>query len=265
MKPEGVLRRISDSNREKRTPHRPPNDESAPAFFYSIAIAAGATAAAMLFTRGGVSLLLFFAVSLGALVVLRRWTVGVILLLVQAALLVGQRPDLMHRASISDLILASAIMALLVAASRFLVIAPELSPVADLSEATRRYVPMRFRGTLSSLVRRDGSFCPAERFTAALRILIAVGGAAFLLRSIPVNPYALDEAWLIPSGLRVISLGVLLLVIFLVTDFLLEVMTWRQISVSEARIFLRSVLTSWCDRDLRAINRHDLYQRRPRR
>ena len=91
MKPEGVLRRISDSNRETKTSHRPPNDESEPAFFYAIAMAAGATATAMLFTRGGVSLLLFFAVSLGALVVLRHWTVGVILLLVQAALLVGQR------------------------------------------------------------------------------------------------------------------------------------------------------------------------------
>ena len=265
MKPEGVLRRISDSNRETKTAHRPPNDESEPAFFYAIAMAAGATATAMLFTRGGVSLLLFFAVSLGTLVVLRRWTVGVILLLVQAALLVGQRQDLMHRASISDLILASAIMTLLVAASRFLVIAPELSPVADLSEATRRYIPRRLRGTLSSLVRRDGHFCPAERFTAALRILLAVGGAAFLLRSIPVNPYALDEAWLIPSGLRVISLGILLLAIFLVTDFLLDVMTWRRISLIEARVFLRSVLTSWCDRELRAINRHDLNQRRPRR
>jgi hypothetical protein len=92
-----------------------------------------------------------------------------------------------------------------------------------------------------------------------------VGGAAFLLRSIPVNPYALDEAWLIPSGLRVISLGILLLAIFLVTDFLLDVMTWRRISLIEARVFLRSVLTSWCDRELRAINRHDLNQRRPRR
>ncbi|MBC8290818.1 MAG: hypothetical protein H8E37_10930, partial [Planctomycetes bacterium] len=261
----GVLRRISESNREKKTSHRPPTDESAPAFFYAIAMAAGATAAAMLFTRGGVSLLLFFAVALGALVILRRWTVGVILLLVQAALLVGRQQDLMHRASIPDLILASAIMTLLVAASRFLIIAPELSPVADLSEATRRYVPKRFRGKLNSLVRRDGNYCPAERFTAVLRVLIAVGGAALLLRSIPVNPFALDEFWLIPSGLRVISLGILLLTIFLVTDFLLDVLTWRRISTSEARVFLRSVLTSWCDRELRAIYRHNLKQRRRRR
>lgn len=265
MKHDGVLRRISESNREKKPERRSAESKSSPAFFYAMAMVAGATAAAMMFRRGGVSLLVFFAVALGALVILRRWTVGVILLLIQAALLAGQPQVLMDRASTSDLILASAVITLVIASCRFLMIAPELSPVADLSRATQRMLPRRFQHTPGPLTRRNSRFCPAERFTAALRILLSVGGAAFLLRSIPVNPRALDEAWLIPSGLRLISLGVLLLAIFLVTDLLIDVLTWRRISPREARVFLRSVLTSWCDRELRTVHRHELKQPRSRR
>lgn len=265
MKPDGLLRRISDSNQETVTGSRQPADESSPAFFYLITMAAGATATAMMFTRGAGSFLLFLMVTLGALVILRRWTVGLVLLLIQAALLVGQPRIEMKQASLWDLILAAAAITLLAAASRFLMVAPELSPVADLSAATRRLMPRKLRGAGSSLVRHAGHYGVAERLTLIFRVVLAVGGAAFLLRSIPVNPFALDEAWLIPSGLRLISLGVLLLAIFLVTDLLLDVVTWRRISPREARLFLRSVLTSWCDRELRAIFRHGLKQRRSRR
>lgn len=266
MKFDGILHRISDSNRERPSEPARRSGEDSPAVFYGIAIAAGAAASALTFTQSGISLLLLLAVAIAALVLLRMWTVGIVLLIIQGALLFGQPQALMVRVSPFDLILAAGVMTLLLAACRYFVIAPELSPVADLSDSTIRYLPERFRESLAGqLSRRARRFSVAERSTGLLRIVLAVAGAAFLLRSVPVNPYALDEARLIPSGLRLISLGVLLLSIFLVTDLLLDTMTWRRISLREARLFLRSVLTSWCDRELRAVNRHDAKQRRKRR
>jgi hypothetical protein len=266
MKPDSILQRISDSNQDVPLQSRQATGESSPAFFYAIAIAAGATASALTFTRNGAELLLLFAVALAALVILRLWTVGILLLIVQAALFAGQPLRLIDRVSLFDLVIAVSVMILLVAASRFLMIAEELSPLAGLSEAARRYLPGKIRKATDQTLTRDArEFGIAERGTGILRIILAVAGAALLLRAIPVNPNAEDEVQLIPTGLRLISLGVLMLSVFLVTDLLIEAVTWRRLSVREARVFLRSVLTSWCDRELRAVMYQEMKQRRKRR
>lgn len=266
MKPDGILQRISDSNRDAPALSQPATGEGSPAVFYGIAIAGGAVASALTFTRNGPELLLLFAAALAALVILRLWTVGILLLIVQAALTAGQTMDQNDSVSMFDLIIAAAVMTLLVAAGRFLMIARELSPLADLSEATRRYLPEKLRTrTDESLTRNARGFGIAERGTVILRIVLAVAGAALLLRAIPIDPNSLDDVWLIPPGLRLISLGVLMLSIFLVTDLLIEAVTWRRLSVREARVFLRSVLTSWCDRELRTIMYQEMKQRRKRR
>jgi hypothetical protein len=266
MKPDGILQRISESNRDRPAQPHQATVEGSPALFYGIAIAAGATASAMLFTRGGAGLLILFAAGLAALVVLRLWTVGILLLVIQGALFAGQPQRLIDRVSFLDLVTAAGVMTLLVAGSRFLMIARELSPIANLSEATRRYLPRNLReSTEHDLTRHAADFGIAERGTGILRIVLAVAGAALLLRAIPVDPNSLDDAWLIPSGLRLISLAVLLLSIFLVTDLLIETVTWRRLSVREARVFVRSVLTTWCDRELRAVMYQEMKQRRNRR
>lgn len=266
MKPDGILQRISESNQDAPTLPRQVTDEGPPAFFYAMAIAVGATTSAMMFSRGGAGLLLLFAAGLAGLVVLRLWTVGVLLLVIQGALFAGQPQRLIDRVSPFDLLIAAAVMILIVAASRFLMIARELSPIASLSGATRRYLPGNLReSTEQALTRNAVDFSSAERATGLVRIVLAVVGAALLLRAIPVHPSALDDAWLIPSGLRLISLAVLMLAIVLVTDLLIETVTWRRLSYREARVFLRSVLTSWCDRELRAVMYQEIKNRRNRR
>ena len=266
MKPDGILKRISDSNRDAPAMSHRASDQTSPAFFYGIAIAAGAAASVTMFSRGGAGLLLGFAAGLAALAILRLWTVGILLLVIQGALFAGEPQRLIDRVSLLDLITAAGVMTLLVAGSRFLMIARGLSPIVNLSEATRRFLPGNLRASAEQeFTRHTADFGIAERSTAVLRIVLAVAGAALLLRVIPVDPGALDDAWLIPSGLRLISLAVLLLSIFLVTDLLIETVTWRSLSVREARVFLRSVLTVWCDRELRAVMYQEMKQRRNRR
>lgn len=249
MKPDGILRRISESNQDGPLQPSQSTGETSPAFFYSIAIAAGAAASALTFSRGGVWLILLFGLALAGMMILRLWTPGVLLLIVQAALFGGQPMKLIDRVSLPDLMIAAAVITLVVAGSRFLMIARNLSPIASLSESVRRYLPDGLReSTGQTLTRNAVAFGHGERVTAILRIVLAVVGAALLLRAIPVDPTAEDTVWLIPTGLRLISLGVLMLSIFLVTDVLVETITWRRLSIREARVFLRSVLTSWCDR-----------------
>jgi len=236
------------------------------ATFYGLTIAAAAVTCTLTFSVARAELILLFAVAVAALFLFRMWMPGLLLLIVQTALYLEQPQLMIDRISPFDLLISFSVVTLLIASSRFLLLAPEQSPVAAVTKTTQRWLPQTFRRLTVSPLSRSGDHAGGtERATGLLRAAVAVAGAAILLMSIPIIPDSRDEVQLIPVGLRLISLGILLLGIFLVTDFLLSIVAWKRISPREARLFLGSVLTSWCDRELRTIHRQEQKLRQRRR
>ena len=101
-----------------------------------------------------------------------------------------------------------------------------------------------------------------ELMGIATRALLLVLGAGLLLEMLPIEQSSVREVGLTPTGLRTISIGLVLFTGYLVLTLPLSEVRWRRLTPDQADIYLRSRLVCWLHRDLRAVER---YQRRLRR
>lgn len=102
------------------------------------------------------------------------------------------------------------------------------------------------------------------------KLAIVIGMSAYvasqLLASVPLNPeargFTIREYRLIPTGYRVIMLGLKLFCIALVSWIAINELVWRSLSKRQAAIYLRSTFLGWIHRDFRMIAKRRIKHRK---
>ncbi|NQV23359.1 MAG: hypothetical protein HQ518_03235 [Rhodopirellula sp.] len=211
----------------------------------------------------------FFALMFGV----RFWSVALIFLMVQAGLFLAEPGSVgAYADSPGSSLLAGSVLALLISGSRYLTLtsSPSSYPLSNRSsikvalQHARRAPRKSFRrfGVLPRDAVTVGSF---ELFTMLARIVISVAAVSMLLAIVPLDPAAPENARLIPTAVRTITLGIILLLICVLGNALMNVLAWRKPSPSEASFFLRSELSKWIHREVSAVSRRRIQLRASRR
>ena len=211
----------------------------------------------------------FFCVMIG----FRFWAVGLIFLMVQVGLFVVEPGSIgAFVDSRVSFLVSIGVLALLISSCRYLTLTSSPSPYR-LSNRSSFKVAMQHirrmpRGDFArfGVLSRDPSTVSSmEVVTMLLRIVMSVVVVSILLSAVPLRPDAPEYARLIPPAVRAVTLGVILLMIYALANGLMNVLSWRRLSSSEAKVFLLSELSKWIHREVSAVSRRRIKFRASRR
>lgn len=211
----------------------------------------------------------FFGVMIG----FRFWAVALIFLMVQVGLFVVEPWSLgAFVYSRGSYLVAIGVLALLISSCRYLTLTSSPSPYR-LSNRSSFKVAMQHirrmpRGDFARfgvLSRSASTVSSMEVVTMLLRIVMSVVAVSILLWAVPLQADSPEYARLHPSPVRAITLGVILLLVFVLANGLMNVLSWRRLSASEAKVFLRSEVSKWIHREVSAVSRRRIRFRASRR
>lgn len=111
-------------------------------------------------------------------------------------------------------------------------------------------------------IRDERTIHSSEFLTLAIRVVIPILTAFFLLWIVPPRRDSIMEYGLISTGLRTISIGGLLFAALVVLRVLLVPFEQRGESRNQAGVYLRSVVTHWWYNDLARITKRQVRHRR---
>lgn len=223
---------------------------------------------------------LFMAIFMGLLLILRIWFVGPVLFLVMMSLLMQPRgPVGLAALDGGSLLFAAATVTFVLAGSRYVALVAPILPYSSKSiRATVRDTYEWVMGLLSErsngaedsvstrrarLGRRRSETIRREEFISGMfRVLVSLLAAFLLLIVVPLRPDVVNRFGLVPMAVRAITLGWLLLAIVGVSYLLAAPVNWFRHTPREAGVFLRSVLTRWCARDMGAMVKRQVKHRR---
>ena len=212
----------------------------------------------------------FFLVMFGV----RFWSVGLILLTVQAGLSLAE-PHSMSAYSDSpgSSLLAIGVLTLMISSCRYLTLTSSPTPYrltnrSSVKVALHHAFRRKSRKTFAvfGVLPRDGSTVgSAEFFTMLGRMILPVAVVSLMLTLVPLDPNTPNDARLYPPVVRTISLGIILLIICVMANSLMNVLVWRKLSPAEASIFLRSEMSKWIHREVSRVSRRRIRFRSSRR
>jgi hypothetical protein len=203
----------------------------------------------------------------------RFWTVALIFLMVQVGLFLVEPGSLgAYADSPGSSILAMGVLALVISCCRYLTLTASPVPYRLSNRESARVAMLHVRRRPRSsfvpygiLPRAESTVGKTELLTTLARIVVSVVAVSVLLVLVPLDPAAPENARLIPPAVRIITLIVVLLLIWVVTNGLLNVLVWRRLSTVEARLFLRSELSKWIHREVSSVSRRRIRFRASRR
>jgi hypothetical protein len=208
-----------------------------------------------------------FLVGILMLVFLRVWSIPLILFAVQLELVVSE--PFSADASVSPLanvVFVTGVVLLLLAGSRFVVLTSSPLPY---DTSTFKFFGRIFRGNKEPNTghsKRDAAlYSSTELSTALIRVTLSVAIAAWWLWYVPLDSGAVDYAWILPTGLRSITLALLALGVIVAANVLISAYVWQGISGDQARLYLHSVATRWSFREVRSIIRRQIKARLKRK
>lgn len=176
-----------------------------------------------------------------------RWTAALILLLVQLHLYAGVTLG-MESNWIEPMIVVLTIFTLMV-----------VSRLRSCQQLTGiRSGTSLLRGAFW-LDRQDAAVSAApigEAVWVATVTCVTVAAAGFLLQNVPEVRMSARTLALTPSGLRTITIGLMLFAVWILIDLPLKEIHWKQIRRQQAGVWLRSQLAGWFYRDLKAVEHH---------
>ena len=250
----------------------------------AIELNAGIYAVAALLSSGWIGLTLldagrdWTALVLGFLVVVmlltRMWLVGPIYFATLAFLFRDEERAIRTVGEFSgqESLLAAASIVFLISSCRYLCLTAPVLPYSLLSitETVREslgFLMSVFTGgpednltkkarLNSRMEERSAKTVRAEEFmTCLLRILLALLAAFLLLQYVPLRDgyESRKEFGLVATGLRSATLAWILVGVTLVLSVVLTPISWVRHSSREAGVYLRSVVTRWCFKDLRSM------------
>lgn len=202
-------------------------------------------------------LLLLFVAAIVALVLVRLWTVAALFILVQMKLVFREAPRGVSILSDGELLFGIGVMLMLIAGSRLVsltapMVTPDTTIVGLCRTIFRRFVGGENEDQRAVMPTRRGmTFSTAECLTGLARAVGAVAIAAFLLGRFPLDPMSLNRLLLFDWSARTITIGIVFVVIFQITTAVLGTLSWRRLTESEARVFVRSEVVQWGHRELR--------------
>lgn len=210
------------------------------------------------------SLLLIFLALL--VLTLKRWTGALLLAIVQLHLFYFDPRDRLSLMSTGSFFWVFFAVVLVLAVSRY----------RTLQDHDRQSVGKTF-GHLWRFLRRPdaavaqnlmGNLIQVSIQLVKASVIIAFSAyvAWYLLASEPLNPrangFTIREYRLIPSGYRVIMLGLKIFSIVLVSWIAVNEIVWRSLSPKQAGVYLRSTFLNWIHRDFRMVVKRRLKSRR---
>lgn len=214
-----------------------------------------------------------FALCFVAMFGLRSWTVALMLLLIQIQMFALERGSAdAYGMSNGHPLLSVAVVALLIFSSRYLALTSPPIPYRLGMRESIRLAGLHLRRAKRDLFapfgmrsRNTETVDSSEVITGLVRIFFPVVVVSFLLAAIPLDPYTPDYARLIPPAVRAITLGIILLLIFVVVNGVVKVVSWRRRSGLELKVFLRSELSQWIHREVSAVAKRQMKLRIRRR
>jgi hypothetical protein len=261
---------ILNSAQESATPP----DALTAASAYGILAALSGLFVSLWFSPNDSAITLLIAVFFLVMFGVRFWSVGLILLTVQAGLFLAEPLSLSaYSVSPGSSLLAIGVLALIISSCRYLTLTSSPTPYrltnrssakVALHHARRRKSRKTF-AAFGVLPRDESTVRSAEPFTMLGRMVLPVAAVSMMLTLIPLDPAAPNDARLYPPVVRTISLGIILLLICVVSNSLMNVLVWRKLSPAEARIFLRSEMSKWIHREVSRVSRRRIHFRSSRR
>lgn len=248
----------------------------------AIELNAGIYAVAALLSSGWIGLTLLdaerdsTAMVLGILVVVmlltRMWLVGPIYFATLAFLFFDEQR--MSRTvgdfSGQESLLAAASIVFLISSCRYLCLTAPIVPYVTLSitetfQESLGFLMSIFTGgpedKLTKKARRNSrmeersakTIRPEEFMTCLFRVLLALLAAFLLLQYVPIRDgyESRRDFGLVATGLRSATLAWILVGVTMVLGVVLTPISWVRHSPREAGVYLRSVVTRWCFKDLR--------------
>ncbi|MFT5525014.1 MAG: hypothetical protein ACI9HK_002980 [Pirellulaceae bacterium] len=206
---------------------------------------------------------------LASFAVLRIWLVPWLLLLLMVDLVLTERPTTFgDLQSVDNLIYAAIVLVFVSAASRYVVLAGTVLPfhsaslTGKLGAVVRRFLPASMRSDPVGLQPREKrTFSAVELVTGLVRVALAVLLAATIMSAIPADVDTPRNIGLLPTAVRTVRIGGTLLVGALAVYYVVEAISWQLMTKSEARIFLRSVITEETSPDISRVVRYQLQDR----
>ncbi len=225
-----------------------------------------------LFTGSGDKWLVwFFLAGLVGLVLLRLWMVAAIFLLVQMKLGFSEPTRYVSQLTGGELMFGIGVLVMLIAGSRLVSLtSPMVAPDSTMFGVIRTVI-RRIRSDHSEEqhavmpTRLGNAFSAMEGLTGLVRAIVCVLAAAFLLSLLPLDPSTRDEVLLFEWAVRPITLGVILIIVYQLTQAILGTLGWGCLSRSEASVYIRSELMDWPHRDIRGVVKRQVRERRNRR
>ncbi len=212
-----------------------------------------------------------FLAGLIGLVLLRLWMVAALFLLLQVKLSFSEPTRYVSELSGGELIFGVGVLVMLIAGSRLVSLtSPMVAPDSTMFSLIRTVI-RRLRSDTSEEqnavmpTRRGNTFSTMEGLTGLVRAIISVLAAAYLLSLLPLDPTTRDELLLFEWAVRPITLGVILIIVYQLTQAILGTLGWRRLSEPEARVYLRSEFVDWPHRDIRGVVKRQVRERRNRR
>ncbi|MBM81772.1 MAG: hypothetical protein CMJ78_14435 [Planctomycetaceae bacterium] len=262
---------LLDKDKLKELSDFSPTEETLPAIIYS-----GCVLLAASFVAGGFSMdvdytFTVFVVGLFLLLAIRFSVVTVILITVLVELgYKDQRILFPTGFGLGELIFVAAVVSMVITACRYLVVTSPIvafDGVNSLMSTCRWILSLgHFEREQSGIPkRRSQSFSNYELVDVVVRVLLAISIASLILRFIPVDPTAEVTTGLTLPGLRTITIALVLLTFIVVVNTGMTLIAWRQNTPVESQVYLRSVITRWCHREIRRIVKRQLRERQKRK
>lgn len=207
-----------------------------------------------------------FVAGVGLLVLLRVWSLPLILFAVQLELFTSEPVRAVSSNAFGDVAFVAGVVLLLVAGSRFVVLTASPLPYDTSSLGFFRRIFRGNKDTDSGHPKRDPDLYSATELSAGLiRVTLAVAIASWWMWYVPLDPTARDYAWLLPESMRAITLAVWALGVIVLANVLISSYVWQGISRGQALVYLHSVVTRWSFSEVRSIIRRQIKARRKRK
>lgn len=247
--------------------------ELTPALIYAVIAGASALLVAQRLSSSNSMAASLLVVLLVVTLTIRFWMVGLMLVVIQVSLLFMVPASWFASVhSQGSVFLTVAVLTLVMSTSRYLALTVSPMPYRVSGSWLHRVAMRHFRrapcadfAAYGVLPRKVSTLTAMEVVTMLLRIVIAVAAVSVLLAMVPVYRDAPNFARLYPVVVRGIHIVVILLVIYVLTNGLLNVLVWRRLSSAESRMFLRSELSQWIHREVSAVARRRIKSRKSRR
>lgn len=209
-------------------------------------------------TRNGDRRILWlFSLAVITLLLVRIWTVAALFVLVQLKLALRDTPRGLSLLRDDELLFGIGVLAMVIAGSRLVVLLAPMVPndttIFGLFRALARQLAADARAdrTVVMPTRHGATFSATEVVTGMARAIAAVLVAALLLGKFPLDPTTIERMVLFDWAVRSITISVVLILIYQVTNAVLGTICWRRLTPPEARVHLRSELVNGTHSEVR--------------